>query len=870
MAALGLAQPAPPKFRLGREVKPVRYAVDLRVVPTGESFSGKVAIELDVKQAVPVIWLNGKQLEVTEAAVQTTSGRMAAKVIPVAEGEFLGFEFPNPVPAGKATLTASYKGKLNAKSSDGVFKNQDLGEWYAFTQFEATEARSAFPCFDEPGFKTPWQLTLHVKKEHSAFSNTMPVRTLDEAGGMQAVKFAETKPLPSYLVAFAVGPFETVDAGKAGRKNTPLRIIVPKGRTAEAKWAVESTGPILKLLEDYFNIPYPYNKLDSIAVPLFGGAMENPGLITYSLPLIIAKPDDDTVNRQRGYATVAAHEIAHMWFGDLVTMAWWDDLWLNESFATWMGDRATAQFRPEWDWTTTTTSGRLGAMNADSLVTARKIRQPIQSRHDIANAFDGITYGKGGAVIHMFEQWLGPETLRRGVKSYLDRNAWGNATAGDFLQALSTAAGRDVTPVFSTYLEQPGVPVLTVDMKCGGEGKTPSLQVSQKRYLPMGSKAPAEQTWQIPMCFEYGLGGQAVKQCTLITQAAATIPLEKAKACPDWVLLNDEYAGYYRTLYRGGTLNNLLANASHLNASERLGLIRDTEALVRSGDLMPGEALGLVPKFAGDENRQVVGATVGAVAGLRSHLVPEELQPNYARFIQRTYGERARQLGWTEKPGEPDDTKLLRQSIVPLVANYGDDAELRAQGAALGRKWLDDRKVVPPGMSEAALGVAARTGDLALWERMLAEARKTREEQERSDILRAMGAFRSPEIIARNFDLLVSGQFDMRQSLALLLSPVRYPETCELPFNYVKTHYDEISAKMSGGMGFDYRAILPNVGSGFCTPEKRAEVEQFFKPKAEKITGAPRMLQQTLERIEQCNATRIAQQGAVAEFLKKY
>lgn len=859
--------PQAPSFRLDGSVRPVRYAVELKLVPTEESFTGQVTIDLDVRQATRAIWMHGHAIKVSRAELETPAGKQLATAI-TSPGDFLGFQVDRPVTAGTARLTVAYSGKISSKSSEGIFRNQDHGEWYIYTQFESTQARAAFPCFDEPGYKVPWQLTLQVKKEHAAFSNTPIVSETTSADGFKTVRFSETKPLPSYLVAFAAGPFDIVDAGKAGRKQTPLRIIVPKGHPGEAKWAIESTGRLLELLENYFGISYPYEKLDHVAVPLFGGAMENPGLITYGLTLILSKLEDDTINRRRDYTWVAAHEMAHMWFGDLVTMTWWDDVWLNESFATWMSGKITAQFRPDWDWNTVMAGARLGAMNSDSLVTARSIRQAVTSPHDIANAFDGITYEKGGAVLHMFEHWIGPSTFQRGVKLYLDRNAWSNATASDFLGAVSTAAGRNVAPPFSTFLDQPGVPVVSAGLKCES-GKEPELALAQKRYLPVGSKAPALETWQIPVCYAFQAGDETHHECTLMTGSESAVRL-KAKSCPEWVLLNDAYAGYYRSLYRNGLLDKVLANLTQLAAAERLGIVRDTDALVRSGDLAADQSLRLMPLFASDPNRLVTGAAVSIAAGIEQHLVPDELRPNYARFIEKSFGRRAHELGWMAKPGEDDDTRLLRKTLLDLVAGPGADKQLRAEAVRLARKWLDDHRAVDSEIAGDVLKLAARDGDLALWERVVAAAKKTRDEKERGRILGAMGSFKDPAIVKRNFELLVSGQFDIRQAMALLTGPLEYPETRALPFEFVKTHYDAIAARMPGEMGFDYKAMLPVVGSGFCSLERRSEVESFFKDRAAKATGGPRILAQVLERITQCNAMRSAQQASVAEFLRRY
>ena len=348
-AVAALAQPtaAPPSFRLGDAVVPVRQTLDLTIIPAEDEFSGVADIDLDVRQPQAVLWLNAADLTIQSATVRLGGQTLEAR--PVAGGEdFAGFALAQPVPAGKAALHIVYRGKINTRSSSGIFKNKVGDSWYAYTQFESIDARRAFPCFDEPGFKIPWQVTLHVPSELMALSNTPSEAETGEPRGMKAVRFAATRPLPSYLVAFAVGPFEAVNAGTAGPTRIPMRIITPRGMADQAKYAAEVTPQILNVLENYFGTPYPYSKLDSIAVPLFFGAMENPGLITYAEGDILSAPAKDTLDRQRGYASDAAHEMAHSWFGDLVTTAWWDDIWLNEAFATWMASKALERWQPGW------------------------------------------------------------------------------------------------------------------------------------------------------------------------------------------------------------------------------------------------------------------------------------------------------------------------------------------------------------------------------------------------------------------------------------------------------------------------------------------------------------------------------------------
>jgi alanyl aminopeptidase len=333
-----------------------------------------------------------------------------------------------PLASGRTVIRIEYRGELCARDNVGAFRVREGNDWYVYTQFESIFARRAFPCFDEPGIKVPWQLTLDVPAGNTALSNTSALSEtpLEEGGkptGMKRVRFGETRPLPSYLIAFAVGPFDIVDAGKAGRNATPVRIVTPRGQGALARYAVQVTPRLLEMTEEYTGIAHPYEKLDSIAVPRPGGAMENPGLITYASSLILAQPRDETPRFKQAYAHVAAHEIAHLWFGDLVTHAWWDDVWLNESFATWLSVKTIERFAPGWDIRAQDAHGRDYAMKNDALASARRIRQPIESTNDIFNAFDPITYAKGGAVLGMFENWIGEARFAQALRQYLSKHA---------------------------------------------------------------------------------------------------------------------------------------------------------------------------------------------------------------------------------------------------------------------------------------------------------------------------------------------------------------------------------------------------------------------------------------------------------------
>lgn len=853
-----------PKFRLDDTVRPLRYAVDLTLIPENDTFSGTVAIDLEVRRATPVIWMHGVDLDIREARI-TARGRTVPATPKAAANEILGFALEEPLQPGRARLQVTYHAKIAKKRTDGVFAVQDGPDWYAYTQFEAVDARRAFPCFDEPRFKTPWQVTLHVKQAHLAFSNT-PVASETAAGGMKTVRFAETRPLPSYLVAFAAGPFEVVDAGRAGKKETPLRIVVPRGKTAQAGYARQAIAPLLTLLEAYVQIPYPYEKLDSIAAPIFPGAMENPGLIVYGQTLLLARPGEETIGFRRSLASIAAHEMAHMWFGDLVTMTWWDDIWLNEAAATWMAAKIVQQWKPDWASLVAEVSFAQMVMGHDGLVTARKIRQPVESKNDIANAFDMITYTKGGAVIGMFEHWLGTAEFRRGITEYLSRHAWGNAVAADFLRTVG-ARRSDLVPAFASFLDQPGVPLVSVTLDCSRADR-PVVALEQKRLLPLGSTGSSGQVWSLPVCVKTGGG----RECTLMTRASMKFPLSHAKTCPAWLDANADQAGYYRVRYGGALLDSLLRNTNALAPAERIGLLGDAAALMNSGDLEAARALALVPRFSRDADRNVVSQTVAIATWIeQKNLVPPELRANYARFICASYGERARQLGWRAQPGEPEETRLLRPTLVRLATSNCGDPAMIAEARDLASRWLEDRRAIAPDMIEAVLVTAAQFGDAAFLQRLRTAAKQTRDRGERRWVLRAMGSFGDPQLAAAAMQLILDDDFDPRESIyPLLFAPLRNPRTAGVPFEFVRQHYDAIAARLPGGLVGDYTARLPVVASPFCDEERRREAEAFFKDRSAHATGGPRILAQVLEIINLCTATRAAQQPAVAEFLRQY
>lgn len=850
-------QNQPPQFRLPTFAVPVHYSVTLTVVPDRDVFTGAVDIDLNFRESSALLWLNADMLTVKNAVLTSGGQAFPAKVIPEPK-DLMGFAFDRAIPSGAAKFHAEFEGTISRKDMQGIFQVKDGEHWYIYSQFENIAARRAFLCFDEPGYKVPWQITLNVPRDDNAFSNTPALSESDHGDGLKTVKFAETKPLPSYLVAFAVGPMDIVPAGQAGAKRTQIRVIVPRGHAAEAHYVAAATPDIVNLLEQYFGIPYPYEKLDEVAIPFAGYAMEHPGLVTYGASIFLMKPGETSLNIERLSTSVMAHELAHQWFGDLVTTAWWDDIWLNEGFASWMANKIVNEYHPEWKMNIAELNGYQDAMGTDELVSSRQVRQPILSDDDIENAFDNITYNKGSALLNMFESYAGGGKFQEGIRSYLHKYAWGNATSAHFLEAISQGDPA-IAKAFSSFLNQAGVPLISVKLQCGAG--MPKLALTQQRFLPRGSQGSSNQTWNIPICVRYPSGADNQRACVLMANTAESVELKNTKGCPSWVYANADQAGYYAVRYQKEMLDALLKDDKTLSLPERVGLIGEIAGLTQN--YMPlGEAMELAPKFAHDTSRMVVTKTLSLVGGLDDHLVPQNLKPNYRRYLSNLYKQRALQLGWNAKPGEDDDTHLLRPALFRVLANQAEDQEFIAHARELANAWLKDRHAVDADLAGAVLVASARHGDRAFFDQLRAQANTETNENFQGNLLRAMGSFRDPAITNVALPILLSDEFDKRQSLAIAFAASGTPETRDLTYDFVKQNWDELIAKLPN----DFVGFLPFAAAGYCDAAHRADAEAFFKERVTKTMGGPRNLQQVLEAIDLCAANKAANQPSVVNF----
>ena len=852
---------APPPMRLGSEVQPKAYALALTLDPAQARHSGVVDIDVQLRQPSARIRLHAKDLLVQQAWAEVGARRLDAKVRPL-DASSIELLWPKPLPTGPARLTLHFSGMLQDKDVYGLFRQQEAGRWMAATQFEATGARLAFPLFDEPGWKLPWALTLTVPESLQAVANMPLAQQTAARPGWKTLRFETTPPLPSYLLAFAVGNFDIVDAGlshpapqadaaaSTAFSPTPMRFITPAGRGTEAAYAAASTGAIVQRLEAYFDQPHPYPKLDSLALPVTVGfdAMEHAGLITYASTLMLAAPDSVTPRFQRDYVAIAAHELAHQWFGNLVTMAWWDDLWLNESFASWLGDRITHELQPGWGFDSAAVGARRDAMRTDRLQSSRRIAEPVRSDDDLANVWDSITYQKGQSVLAMFEQWLGPERFRAGVRRYIGRHAWGNATAADFSAALAVD-DPSLPEALRSFTHQPGIPRVAVDILC--DAGPPRLRLRQSRLLALGSAGGAHTDaarWQVPMVIRTPGGSSRL----ILGDAEAEHRLPDAD-CPAWVQANQGGLGYYRPVYAPGGLAALLAQ-SGLPVAERLAALDDAQGLAEAGDLPLAEMLALAEAQAGQADRRVVEQAAAVLAAARPLIAPAQ-QADYAARWQRALGQRARSLGWLPRPEDSDDHALLRASLVPRLAELGQDEALRGQAAAIARRWLADRGSLPIAQREAVLQAAALAGDEALYEALQAALLASSDRPERQDLLQALGHFRDPALAGRARQLLLNPQLDIRESRGpLMRAQAADAATRQELLRFVQAQH----AALVQRLGRDEPAWLPSPFGRACSADEARQIEAVFLPQAARFQGGQRALAQALEAVRLCSAWREA------------
>jgi hypothetical protein len=845
-----------PKGKLPDIAAPTAYRLDFTVIPENDRFSGHDEIDVTLKRAAKSIYMHGRDLDVTKAVAVAGGKTVPVKWVQVDKTGTARLDFASEVPAGSVTLKFDYSAPFG-DSASGMFHVRVADKWYAWTQFESIDARAAFPGFDEPGFKTPFTVSVTTKPGYVVVGNSREVSAVNATGGMVKHQLEPTKPLPTYLVAVDTGPFvheKGMIAADANRSTSmPYGAVATQAQKDKMSYVMAETPRIVSLLENYFGEPFPFPKLDQIGTPIMPGAMENAGADTYGDSIIYLNPGATTGDKQ-AFGMVVAHELSHQWFGDLVTPAWWDDIWLNESFANWMGYRIGNEWRPELKIGVGALGEGFGAMNTDALTVGRPIHQTIATNSEIDSAFDGITYGKGGQVLAMIAAYLGDEKFKEGVRLHLRRHAYGNATSEQFFQAIADGAKDPrVLASLKSFVDQQGVPV--VDIRRDGS----KLVVTQSRYTFLGSN-PQPLRWTIPFCVR----AAAAKSCTLIDQKTTTIDAPGTGA----LVPNIGGTGYYRFDMAPADWQALIATSAELDPGEALATTDSLWASFRAGKaparLLIDEARAMAANPSSeasiDPGRRLAGLKSGGFVGTDS-------VPAYRALMASLYTPRLASLGFDPKFGahsnDSPDQQRLRQRLVGLVAFEAKDPAVRAKLKAAGQAYLaGDTKAVDPAFLGQALAVVSEDGGLPVAKTLVEKGLANEDGDVRAEELGAAAGSGHADVA--NYLL---GLDDKRlrsfDKIMLLGQLIGTNETRSLTTEWIFANYD----KLTSGNGIFLTSRLPAMFNGQCGDAAVERIEKTLGPKVMKLNSGVLEYRRMLERVRNCGVLKQAKSAEVAAAL---
>ena len=857
LAAAAVDADTPPLGKLPDGVRPVHYVLELKIDPSQLRFSGDVQIELELQAPTQIIWLHGRGLHVTTVELVLPDGeRRHAEYQQRSPDGVVSVTVATPLPAGRMTLHIGYDAPFDEQLA-GAYRVAVGNEHYVFTQFQAIDARRAFPCFDEPRFKTPFALSISHPAGVVALSNSPESGAQPQPDGGQMVRFQSTPPLPTYLVAFAVGDFDIVDwpalAPTALRdRAVPLRGIAVKGKGAQLRQALALTEPMLTRLEQYFAQPYPFAKLDIVAVPdLAAEAMENAGFITYRDSILLLD-DKATEAQRRTLVTTHAHELAHQWVGDLVTPPWWDDIWLNESFATWMEFKIAQQIDPAGHYDRSLLAGSHAAMAQDSLPSARQLRDDVSDAEDIAVIFDGIAYEKGGAVLAMLEGYLGEADMRDGIQRYFRRHNGGTATSDDLVRALVEGNGDvQLAQALNSFLGQPGVPLLTLRSTCR-KGRA-ELTVRQSRYEPLGYKPVRRaERWSVPFCVRTAAG----QQCNLLAQGQQQIALA---ACPDWIMPNADGLGYYRFSLDTASFQNLLGHVDELTDREQIALADSVMAGFQSGQYVFSDVLSLAKKLATMPEREVATALIDGWERVHWWWLDARQRKASAAQIRAVFAPRLRLLD-TRQP----DQRLFAAKLQRFVAIAGEDAGLRAELAAAAMRYL----AAPAGAQSdealsqeflgTALNVAVADRGAEAFDAILRNLATTNDGFARDAMVNALAAASTPALQSRVHELLLAKTLRRNEVDGLLSALPRQGRAAE-HWPWIDANIDALVGLGSVSLG----TFAPLLGARTCTAMDLQRLKSTFAQRVRQWEGAEHSLERSIEAVQSCVATRKRQLDGV-------
>ncbi|MCB9528328.1 MAG: M1 family metallopeptidase [Myxococcales bacterium] len=832
--------------RLPTGVRPTHCALVLWLDPDAATFEGEVTIEVVVDAPVKRLSLHGREMTLLSAAATRAEGEDDAPGEGAAVVELsarfgpagaLALDATAPLAAGRWRLRLRWRAPIGTVP-EGIYRVRRDGHAYLFTQFEPLAARRVFPCFDEPAFKIPFVVTLVTPRGLVALANTPRLSTAAD-GGRDRHVFAPTPPLPTYLVAFAVGPFD-VRAAEPVAGEAPIRVVTTRGAGHLADFALDVTPPLVASLARRCGRPMPYAKLDLVGVPDFAaGAMENVGLVTFRERLLLLDAKTASASDRMWASIVIAHELAHMWFGNLVTMGWWDDLWLNEAFATDLETRVVDDVAPGFDAGLDAIRETGAVMEHDALAEARAVRQPIADGGDVLNAFDGITYGKGAALLRMTRHWLGDAAFDAGVSAYLDAHAHGTAGTDDLLGALQKASGAPVRAVLGTFLDQPGVPLVSV---APVEDDPRTIELRQSRFGLHG-QAPTV-PWRVPLVLLHGRGERVERTPVMLERPVQRVTLD---AAPEWLHPNADEAAYVRWQLRPEALTALVAaRRDHLGPAERVALPSQLWAQLEIGALSIEALLDAYTLLADDPHRLVLGGVMRALRHLGRRALPESHRAAFAAWIRDRFGPHLARLGAEPRADESDHDRLLRPEIVEMLADQGEDDALIEAMAKTTHALLDALADADAGRLQSAAPVAALQGDAALFDRLAEALPRAPAPGHRVAIIRALGSFGDRALAERGFASFFGDELRAQDVFTLLRPAGRRPDTRRWLLEWLDAHHARLAVKI----GDEMAAHLPELFNGCTTLDERTRVVGFFAAPERRPPGLERLLRQTLEGID--------------------
>jgi len=841
--------------RLPTVARPLHYTLQLAPDLQAATFTGEETIDLTLAQAVDSIVLNAWQLKFGAVTAQVGGKTLPAEVTLDPGLQRATFHFARKLPAGPITLKIAYSGVLNGELR-GFYLSRTPKRNYAVTQFEPTDARRAFPSFDEPAYKATFDVSLIVSQGDTAIGNTNIVSdTPGPIAGEHTITFARTPKMSTYLVAFLVGDFKCLSGESDG---VPIRACATPDKVQLAQFALSGAEFFLHYYDDYFGIKYPMPKLDMIAIPDFeAGAMENFGAITYRETAMLVDEKTASLNAKKIVAVDVAHEMAHQWFGDMVTMEWWNNIWLNEGFATWMSNKPLAAWKPEWQIPESQAAELNQTLDLDGGRATRAIRSPAETPAEINEMFDGIAYGKAAAVLLMTENYLGEQAFRAGVHRYLQAHMYGNATAEDFWNTLQSSSGKPVDKIMESLVVQPGEPLLTFSGAHDGK-----VEVSQKRFFLNPKEMTAqEQTWVLPVCVK-----SAADQPECPIMKAGT---QQLQAPPAQVFYgNAGGKGYYRSRYDSADYQQLLRQVeTSLTPSERITFLGSQWALARAGISPVGDFLNLAAAVRDDNSSFVITTVSGSLRIIDQQVAstPEE-HKELAAWVRRNFAPALARLAPVPEDapvaGEAPDKSLLRAALFGLLGNLGSDPKIIADARQIAEQYLSDPTSVNPTLAATALNVAAQNGDAAFFDQLQRVSQTSGDPQLRSQAFRALSSFRDEALVVRALDYALSGQVKNQDALRLVQFEMRDRRTRDATWQYVQQNWPRVRAQVTTWMGGE---LVESMG-GFCSTDRSSQVSEFFA--AHSVSATSHALDKARDSIADCVDLRVAQAPNLKQWLQ--